>query len=78
VHSEKYVVYKVKRPLKAVRATPTKHPALIPAGSVLVCKHGDGDGELASVSWLGQRVLINEADLFMHCERSMGDPGTLV
>jgi len=74
----KHVVYKAKKPLKAVAAMPPGKPAMIPAGSVLVWQHGETAGQLACVSWLRQRMHVNQADLFMHCERITDDPETLV
>jgi hypothetical protein len=77
-HRKKHVVYKAKKPLKAVAAMPSGKETIIPAGSVLVWEHGDTAGELASVSWLRQRIHLKQADLFMHCERITDDPDTLV
>jgi hypothetical protein len=78
-HSKKPVVYKAKKALKAVTALPPGKDAVIPAGSVLVWEHGDTTGELAVVSWLRQRIHLNQADLYMYCERITGDdPDTLV
>ena len=71
-HPQKRVVYKAKKPLKAVTEKPIKD-TVIPAGSVLVWNHGDVAGELASVLWLRQRVHVKQADLFSHCERVTGD-----
>jgi hypothetical protein len=75
---KKHVVYKAKKPLKALAAMPPGKETIIPAGSVLVWEHGDIAGELVSVSWLRQRVHLKQADLFMHCERITGDPNSLV
>lgn len=77
-HPKRHVVYKAKKPLKAVTAMPPGKETTIPAGSVLVWEHGDTAGELVSVSWLRQRVHLKQADLLMHCERITGDPDTLV
>ena len=77
-HHKKYVVYKAKKPLKALTAVAPIKAAVIPAGSVLVWEHGDTAGELVGVSWLRQRVHLKQADLSTHCERVTGDPDTLV
>jgi hypothetical protein len=66
------VVYKAKRPIKAI-AEPSGKETTIPAGSVLVWDHNDSNGEIAHVSWLRQPVHISQADLFVHCERVTGD-----
>ena len=74
-----HVVYKAKKPLKAVTAMPPGKETTIPAGSVLVWEHGDTAGELVGVSWLRQRVHLKQADLFVHCEWITGDdPEALV
>ena len=77
-HPKKHVVYKANRALKAVTAMPPSNETKIPAGSVLVWKHGDTAGELVGVSWLRQRVHLKQADLFMHCERITSDLDALV
>ena len=77
-HPKRHVVYKAKKPLKALATMPPGKETIIPAGSVLVCEHGGIAGELASVSWLRQRVHVKQADLFTHCERISDDPDSLV
>jgi hypothetical protein len=74
-HPDKHVVYKAKKPIKAVTEPPIKETT-IPAGSILVWRHGDSTGEMAHVSWLRQRVHVKQADLFGHCER-ITEPDTL-
>jgi len=71
-HPKRHVVYKAKKPIKALVETQRKE-LVIPAGSVLVWEHGDLAGEIANVSWLRQRVHVRQADLFVHCERVTGD-----
>lgn len=75
---KRHVVYKAKKPLKALAVMPPGKEIAIPAGSVLVWEQSDTAGELVSVSWLRQPVHLKHTDLFVHCERVTDDPDTLV
>jgi len=72
----RHVVYKAKRPICA-NAVASRKELTIPAGSVLVWKHGESPGAMAEVSWLRQRVYVMPNDLFAHCERVTGDDAPL-
>jgi len=65
----KTVSYRVKFPLRALTGEPPVG-TVIPVGSTIEWTHGDYTGGIASVSWLRQKVLIQEADIFTKCERA--------
>ena len=76
-HPKEQIVYKAKRPIKVVTATPPIKEVTIPAGSVLAWHRGDIAGDKIHLSWLGHRVQVDEMDLFSHCEHVMDDSDLL-
>jgi hypothetical protein len=62
------ITYRVKIPLRGFGNKPSTD-TLIPAGSTIEWQRGKYAGAVASVLWLGQRVLVKEGDLFKNCEQ---------
>jgi hypothetical protein len=62
------IAYRVKIPLKVFADKPLTG-TVIPTGSTIEWQQGDHAGGMAKVFWLRRSVLVNEGDLFKHCER---------
>ena len=62
------VPYRVKAPLRAL--TGERPVGVIPVGSTIEWTQADSTGGIARVTWLRQKVLIREADIFTKCVRA--------